>query len=116
MAFKSNMLVGSLVGNYLGKPFSKDFDWIFNYKPSSNKRSGLANKALASASLILQPPENSLFEWKKKKLKIKKIFSFFFGAIYLVFFCWSAGLKPRPHKILAALETALSASIASNSA
>ena len=48
---------------------------------SSNNKSGFVNKALASASLILQPPENS----------------------FVVIFCISV-VNPRPSRIIDALQ------------
>lgn len=88
IAFKSNMLVGS----------------------SRSSKSGRANKALASASLILQPPENSLL----KIINLINVFNNFIFCYLVAFFC-SSGLNPRPQRIFAALDTALSASMASSS-
>ena len=56
--------------------------------PSSNRRSGSQKRALASASLILQPPEN-----------------------VLVGYCCLSVENPRPARMLAALDSALSDSI-----
>lgn len=58
---------------------------------SSSSKSGSQNRALASARRIRQPPEN-----------------------VLVANCWRSGEKPRPAKILAALDSALSDSISAN--
>src|ERR1700733_7332241 len=59
--------------------------------PSSSKRSGLQNSALARANLILQPPLNSF-----------------------VFRCCASTLNPRPARILDALASAVSASNSAN--
>lgn len=56
--------------------------------PSSRRRSGSQNRARAKANLILQPPEK-----------------------VLVAYCCLSGEKPRPAKILAARDSALSDSI-----
>ena len=60
---------------------------------SSRRRSGLQKSALARASLILQPPEK-----------------------VLVALACISGVNPRPDRMTAARDAALSASIASSSA
>ena len=56
--------------------------------PSRSRRSGSQKRALASASLILHPPEN-----------------------VLVGYCCLSGENPRPARMVAALDSALSDSI-----